>query len=279
MKLAIKIIKAILIIILTVIIIGILIIKTLSATILDEAYVYRMIQTSKYYENIYKEVQSNFENYIGPSGVDENILKEVCTAEDIQKDTETILGNIYEGTGKKINTEEIRKRIVNNINKAVQKQENIITEKMQASINKFAEVVADEYINTISHTEYEEKINDAYRKITKLISTAQKVLFIGIAVIVILLILLNIKTLNLIISNLGIAIASSGAFLTISNYIINSKIKIEQMKFLNNSISTVLQNIIKDILNQATNIGWQLLIAGTVAIIIGAFLKARKTEE
>ena len=49
MKYAVKIIKAILVIALTVVVIGIVAIKILSSTILDEGYVFRMLQKSNYY--------------------------------------------------------------------------------------------------------------------------------------------------------------------------------------------------------------------------------------
>ena len=279
MKLAIKILKAVLVVVLTAVIIGIVTIKVASSTILDEAYVHKMIQTSKYYNNLHEEIKSTFENYIGPSGIDENILDDICSVEDIQKDTETILGNIYEGTDKKVNTDEIKKRIIDKINNKVKEQEEIITDKMQASINKFAETVADEYISTISHTEYEEKINEAYKKTTKIVEFSQKTLFIAVAVIFVLLVALNIKKIYYIASNIGIALLSSGAFITAIYYIINSKVKVSQLKILNNSISLVLQNIVTDVLNMFVNIGWILLAVGIVAIIVGNIIKIKNTEE
>ncbi|MBR3249265.1 MAG: hypothetical protein IKF83_01030 [Clostridia bacterium] len=279
MKLAIKILKAVLVLVLTAVIIGIVTIKVASSTILDEAYAHKMLQTSKYYDNLHEEIKSAFENYIGPSGIDEIILDDVCSVEDIQKDTETILGNIYEGTDKKVNTDEIKKRIIDKINQKVKEQEEIITDKMQASINKFAETVADEYISTISHTEYEEKINEAYKKITKIVEFSQKALFIAVAVIFILLVALNIKKIYYIASNIGIALLSSGTFITATYYIINSKVKVSQFKILNNSISLVLQNIVTDILNMFVNIGWILLAIGIVAIIVGNIIKIINTEE
>lgn len=279
MKFAIKILNAVMVVLLTVSIIGIVGVKIASTTILEEAYIHKMIQKSKYYENLHNEIKATFENYIGPSGLDENILDDICSVEDIQEDTEIILGNIYEGTGKKVNTDEIKKRIIDKINQKVNEQNEIITEKMQASINKFAETVADEYINTISHTEYEEKINDAYKKITKLVDISQKSLFITVAVIFVFLVILNIKSLYAIATSIGISMFSSGAFITIVYYIINAKVKISQLKILNDSISLVLQNILTDVLNSFVKIGWILVAIGTIAIIIGSIVKIINTEE
>lgn len=276
---AIRIIKAVLVIILTIVIIGIVVVRIASSTILDKAYIINSLQANNYYNNIYEELKSNFENYIGPSGLDENILNDICTAEDIKKDTEIIINNIYEGTEKKVNTNEITKRVKEKINKAVSEKESIITSKMQASINKYSEVIAEEYINTISHTEYEETLNDIYIKVSIIMELAQKVLFTCLVVTVVLLVVLNIKTIYNIASNIGIALFSSGAFFIISNYRINSKIKIEQIKILNNSISNILQKIILDILGKVNQTGWIIITIGAILIIIGSIFKIIKTEE
>ena len=268
MKFAIKILNAVLVVVLTVCIIGIVILKVASSTILKETYVHKMMVESKYYDNLYEEIKSNFENYIGPSGFDENILDDICSKQDIQNDTEKILDNIYEGKGEKINTEEIKSRIIDKINQKVQEQDNIITEKMQASIKKFAETIADEYINTISHTEYEEQLNSLYKEITKLVEIAQKALFFTIAIIVSLLIVLNIKNLYCSALSIGIAICSSGAFIIAIYYIIHSNVKISQLKILNNAISLALQNTVTDILNTTFKIGWILTIIGIILIAV-----------
>lgn len=268
MKFAIKILNAVLVVVLTVCIIGIVILKVASSTILKETYVHKMMVESKYYDNLYEEIKSNFENYIGPSGFDENILDDICSKQDIQNDTEKILDNIYEGKGEKINTEEIKSRIIDRINQKVQEQDNIITEKMQASIKKFAETIADEYINTISHTEYEEQLNSLYKEITKLVEIAQKALFITIAIIVLLLIVLNIKNLYCSALSIGIAICSSGAFIIAIYYIIHGNVKISQLKILNNAISLALQNTVTDILNTTFKIGWILTIIGIILIAV-----------
>lgn len=268
MKFAIKILNAVLVVVLTVCIIGIVILKVASSTILKETYVHKIMEESKYYDNLYEEIKSNFENYIGPSGFDENILDDICSKQDIQNDTETILDNIYEGKGEKINTEEIKSRIIDKINQKVQEQDNIITEKMQASIKKFAETIADEYINTISHTEYEEQLNSLYKEITKLVEIAQKALFFTIAIIVSLLIVLNIKNLYCSALSIGIAICSSGAFIIAIYYIIHGNVKISQLKILNNAISLALQNTVTDILSITFKIGWILTIIGIILIAV-----------
>ena len=274
MKITVKVLKAILIIILTVIIIGIAAIKILSSTILDEAYVFRNLRSSNYYNSLYKELRSNFENYIGPSGLEESILDDICTVDDIQNDTETILGNIYDGTNKKVDTSSIKEKLTKSINESLKGTKT--TSTSQENIDQFIEQICNEYINTISHTDYEEKINNAYQKAIKLIKYVKLALGIGVVVIIVLLILLNIKTLNRALANLGIAFTSAGAFAFAGYNFLNYNIKVDHIMVLNDSISTVLQDTVKDIFGQISYIGIVLAVIGIILIILGNVLKKEK---
>lgn len=274
MKIIVKLLKFILIVALTVVIIGIAATKILSSTILDEAYAFRKLRASDYYNSIYEALKQNFENYIGPSGLEESVLDNICTIDDIQNDTETILGNIYEGTNKKVDTNKIQERLRKNITASL--NETKATVESQKNIDDFVEQISNEYINTISHTDYEESINNAYQKANKVIKYAKKALGAGVLAIFIAIVLLNIKTLNRTFANLGISFASAGSFMFIGYYILNYKIKVDHLRVLNDSISTVLQSAVTDIFNQINSIGLILIIIGLVLIILGNILKKEK---
>ena len=274
MKIIVKLLKAIMIVALTIVIIGIAAIKILSSTILDEAYVFRKLRASNYYNNIHKELIQNFENYIGPSGLEESVLDNICSIDDIQTDTETILGNIYEGTNKKIDTSIIKERLRKNITLALNEINE--TAESQKNIDDFIEQISNEYINTISHTDYEETINNAYQKVNKIIKYVKIALGAGALAILTALFLLNIKTLNRTFANLGIAFTTAGSFMFAGYYILNFKIKVDHLRVLNDSISTVLQGSVKDMFNQINSIGLILVIIGIVLIILGNILKKEK---
>ena len=274
MKIVVKLLKAILIIMLTVVIIGIAAIKVLSSTILDEAYVFRKLRSSNYYNSIYEELKANFENYIGPSGLGESILDDICTIEDIQKDTETILGNIYEGTNKKVDTKAIQDRLREKIQKSLNQTK--VTPESSKNIDQFVEQISNEYINTISHTDYEETLNNAYQKVKKMIQIGQMGLWIAMGVIVVLLILLNIKSFYRILANIGISFTSAGAFMVAGYYILMYTIKVDHLRVLNNSISMVLQETAKGIFNKVDSMGIILVAIGIVLIFLGNILKKDK---
>ncbi|MBR3163483.1 MAG: hypothetical protein IKF17_05245 [Clostridia bacterium] len=273
-KLLIKLLKTVFIILLTVMIIGIAAIKILSSTILDEAYVFRKLRSSNYYDSIYQELKSNFENYIGPSGLEESVLDDICTVEDIQNDTETILGNIYEGTNKKVDTTAIQERLKNNIEKSLNQLKE--TKQADPNIDQFVEEISNEYINTISHTDYEEKLNNVYQKAIQIIKIGKIGLWIASIIIIILLIVLNIKSINRALANIGISFASAGAFIISGYYILMYNIRIEHLRVLNNSISMAFQEAIREIFNNINSAGIIIGIIGIVLIILGNILKKDK---
>ena len=90
-----KIIQYIVATILALAILGLVIINILSSSILSKEYILAKLQSQNYYEKIYKETESNFENYIHQSGLDEDVLKDIVTKEKVEKDTRIILNNIY----------------------------------------------------------------------------------------------------------------------------------------------------------------------------------------
>ena len=95
MKIFKNIITFIFTIILTILILSYVIIKLCSSTVLNENYVISKLEENDYYNKTYELVESNFENYIQQSGLDEEVLKDIITKDEIEEDTKSILNNIY----------------------------------------------------------------------------------------------------------------------------------------------------------------------------------------
>ena len=229
------------------------------------------LQSQNYYEKIYKETESNFENYIHQSGLDEDVLKDIVTKEKVEKDTRIILNNIYNGMDEKIDTKEIKEKLNKNINNSLKGK---ISDSEQKSIDTFVDTICKEYETTISHTNYEKKINEVINKVNKYIDLVKKVMMITIGISVIILILLTIKRIYRIISRIGVAFVIDGLILILGENYINSNIKIETIMLLNNGISDVLQSIINEILANILKTGSILLGLGIALIIVYGIIKS-----
>ena len=271
-----RVIQYIIATILALAIFALIIINMLSSTILSQEYILSKLQEQNYYDKIYEEAESNFENYIHQSGLDEEVLEGIVTKEKIQKDTKIIINNIYNGMDEKIDTEEIRNNLSEKINSSL---DGKISSSQQKSIDTFVDTICKEYETTISHTNYEKKINSIIKKADKYIDLAGKVLLITIGISVILLILLTIKRIYRIVARIGTTLIIDGLLFILAEKYINSRIKIDTIMLLNKGISDVLQSILNEILLNILKTGSIMLGIGILLTIIYGIIKSiRKSK-
>ena len=281
MKVINNIVTYVLIILLACTIIGAVFINIVSSTILSKQYILNKLEETNYYAEIKKEIESSFENYIGQSGLDEEVIKDIVSIEQIKKDTNTIIENIYDGTDITVDTTEIETNLKNNIELSLENKKLIITQ--QKAIEEYIQTIAKQYKETMSHTKYESNINNVIKKINKYIEIAKKVAIIGIVVIWVLIIILNLKKQKRGISQIGISFATSGIFYIILKMYIDSKIKVANIVVLNEAISNTVRTIGNDILSNIIFEGVMLACFGILGILLGNFLsyskKAKEREE
>lgn len=275
MKVLTKTIKFILVTILTICLIAIGMITIVSSTILDKTYITEKMEETNFYKETYELVKSNFEKYIYQSGLDEEVLENICTEEKMQNDINTIISNIYDGTDKKIDTTEIETNLNSNIDKL-----GIKNSKNQKAIEQFVKHICDEYTETIIHTKYENQINEQYQKVVNILSKVYNAIIIVLIIDVILLIIMNIKNASKIIQDFGIALFSSAMFKMFACSIIISKVNINGIKILNDTFSNTLVTIITDVITKIVSLGIGTLLVATIILIIYAIISVnRKNEE
>ncbi len=274
------IIRYLLIFILMVSIVAFAFINISSSTILSKDYVLSKLQETNYYEGIYKEILSNFENYVGQSGLDESVMSDILTQEKVKDDVNVMIDNIYEGADKEIDVTEIRDRLNENIKEKM--EEEGVKAADDTAIETYINRICDEYTKTMTHTEYEQNINNVFMKILKFSQIGRKALLITMLVCIIFIFVICYKRLFKGISSIGISLLSSGIFYIFINIYINTKIKIDAITVLNSSISNTLRTIMNNIMSNVANYGYILFAIGIVLIIFGNLIdsiKYKKEEE
>lgn len=262
--------KYIIVVLLTVITILFLLLNLASNTILKETYITSKLKETNYYENTYKYVNEKFENYINQSGLDSGVLDGIVTEEKIKQDTDTIISNIYSGLNEEISTQEIKDNLNKNITNSLNGRNLTSTE--QQSIETFVQTICDEYIQSISHTDFENAINNVYEKINKNLEIIQKVLLIFIGLCIIILLLLNIKRIYRFFSQFSISLLASGAFLAIINIFIISNIQVQNISILNDAFTILLTTILNEILQNIVRYSIVLIVVGICLTIISNLL-------
>lgn len=244
-------------------------------TIFNKEYVLEQMETNNFYSETYKLVESGFENYIGQSGLDEEVIKNICTEDKIKNDINIILSNIYEGTNEKIDTSEISNNLNSNIDK-----ENVRTSSNSKAIDEFVEHICQSYKDTIISTNYENTINEKYSKITQKITKVQNILIIAIIISIIGVIVLNVKDILKLLFWTESAILSSAVMQLAITTVIKSKVNIDGIKIFNDAFSNIVVTIIKDILSKINIIAGKFIIVYFILVVIYAIIiLSQKKEE
>lgn len=271
MKLLKNLLKFIFITILTICMISIGIITIAFSTILDKNYVIQKLEETNFYTETYELVESNFENYIYQSGLDEEVLKNICTEEKVKQDVNIMLSNIYEGTNKEIDTTEI----ANNLNENIDKS-GIKNKQNESAIQQFVKHICDEYTNTLVHTKYENQINNMYKKATEALNQIYQIILIVLVVDIIAIIAINNKKISKDIQHFGIALFATSAFELSVWQIIISKIDIQGIKIFNDVFSNSIVTIIQEILNQMASLALGTLVISIIFIAIYVAISVNK---
>ena len=261
--------KFIFIAILTMCMISIGMISIVFSTIFSKDYIMQKLEETNFYSGIYELVKSNFENYIYQSGLDEEVLDDICTEEKIKQDIQIMLSNIYNGTNQKIDTTEIANKLNGNIEKlGVKNRQN------ENAIQQFVTHICDEYTNTLIHTKYENKINEIYKKGTEILNKIYEIILVVFVIDIIAIIIINNKKISKDIQHIGIALLATSIFELSVWQIINLKVDIHGIKIFNDVFSKSVVVIIENTLGQVASLALGTIVIGAIFIIIYA---ARET--
>lgn len=274
MKILINILKFIIMLILVVCILFFGIKNIVLFTIMDKDYVLNKLEETNFYSGTYELVESGFENYIAQSGLEEEVLNNICTEEKIKNDIGIIINNIYNGTNEEIDTTEI----ANNLNANIDKLD-VRTSQNKSALDKFVQQICTEYKNTILNTKYENTINEILNKTTNLLEKLQTIVTIVTIISVICLILLNIKNISKLVGNIGTVLLSSSVTILVVINLINANINISAIKLFNNVFSSSIVTILQDILSKVNKFGIIILITSIVVILINAIINFVKTNQ
>ena len=249
-------------------------IQIISSTILDKKYILDKLDATNYYINTYLQVNSDFENYIYQSGLDASILKDLVTVEDVENDTKYILSNIYEGKDKEIDTSKLKEKLSSNIEKSIEGK--YIDSSTQKKIDKFINIIAEQYEDSILHTDIESNIFDSIFKIKKAMSSIVTVSATIMGLSVIFIIASRYKKFWQNITILGVPLVSTGIVYLALDIYIKSRVDIKDITILSQALSYSLRTIIFSTLDRFGLIGILLIVIGTILIITGNMIRTNK---
>lgn len=263
MKIIINILKFIIMVILTVCLLFVGIKNVVTSTMLNKTYILQKLDETNFYSETYKIVESNFENYISQSGLEEEVLENICTEDKVKKDINIIISNIYDGTNEEIDTTEIAEKLNSNIDK-----QNVRTSKNSNAIDEFVNHICESYRDSIINTKYDKTINDLYEKILGGLEKVNKIVITISIIDIVLLVALNIKNISKILANFAETTFATSLLQFVFIIIIKAKVDISNIKAFNDAFSETIVAIIKNILNQINILGIVMLFISIIFTVI-----------
>lgn len=264
------IIKIILVALLFVCIFTFGILNILSKTIFSQEYTLEMLDKSNYYANIYSQIKSDFRNYIYQSGLDENVIDDIITLDEVKADTQRIVSGLYNGLHEEINTDKIAERLNTNIDTSLNGRK--IDNKTREQINIFVDQITTQYKETMAKTEYENQIYKYYSKAEKMIDIGKKTSIILAAILGIIIIVTYFRKLFKNVAYVGTAVFATGlAYYIMENYI-TQKVQIENLTILNDAITLLLREYILSIMEKIATYSYIYLAIGLVLILVGSLV-------
>lgn len=274
-----KVIKNIIIfileIILTVSIVGLITINLLSNTIFSKEYALAKLDETNYYSNIYNYIQSNFEKYTQQSGLESSVFENVITEDLIKEDTLKIINNIYESDDSEITTEALEENLKANIKSQIGDNQVLKDD----ALDDFTKTIAKEYKTSISKYKVFDEIGSKFTKIKMLLSVVQVIVITVLVADIILILVINLKTIIKFLSGMGISILSSGILFEVIKLYISKKINIQNISILNEYISETVKNIINEIMAVFGNYATYLIILGIIVVIISSLIESKKKQK
>lgn len=264
------IIKIILVALLFVCIFTFGILNILSKTIFSQEYTIDMLEKSNYYANIYSQIKSDFRNYIYQSGLDESVIDDIITPDEVKDDTKKIISGLYNGLHEDINTDKIAERLNSNIDKSLEGRK--IDSKTREQINVFVNQITTQYKETMTKTEYENQIYKYYSKAEKIIDLGKKASIILAVILGIIIIITYFRKVFKNVAYIGTALFSTGLAYIIMESYITQKVQIENLTILNDAITLFLREYILSIMEKIATYGWVYLAIGLVLILVGSLV-------
>ena len=248
--------------------------QIVSSTILNKDYILGKLDEANYYNNVYEQIKDSLAGYIGPSGLDEEVLENIYTREQVKEDINLIINNIYENKNDKINTEDIKEKLQNNIEASV--GSGLLTKENKNSIEDFIDKIANEYVQNISHDPYFEKVGTIINKAKDVVGKVEGIIIFVPIILAVVILLLNIKQISSAIRFIAISILTSGVIGIVIKVFLETKINISNILIINDSFSEVIKNVINSILNNINTMSIIGIIGSIVIIVLTNIIKVNR---
>lgn len=252
-------------------------IDILNTKFLNKDYILFKIDELAFYEQISREIESGFEEYIYQSGLPKDVIKDLYSDELLRKDVNNLIDCLYEGKDISLSNETVRNTLDTKIREYLDSQNKKLNSDGEKNIKKFEDLIVKEYKENVnaSTTFYTKgyTIIDSVNQIVNKIGNWPQII---LGILVLLLVLLNIKDLLLAINYLAISSLSIGILIKLGINLLFSNIDFDNLLIFAKSLSNLIVEIVKENLYIISEKGNLFIVCGITGILITAILREPK---
>ena len=220
------------------------------------------------YNSVYEEVRNGFENYIYQSGLDIGIIDKICSKEKVKNDINIVLNAMYGEGDSAIDSIEVRTNLDKAINEFVESQGRKLSNEEEENIDKFEDLIEQSYKEEIGL--YQKGSDKIARSLPNVLNTIRKAEIISVgmtAFILIILIIVNSKSISFAGSYAGSAVFASGIIMLVVKSIVVSKFDIDHLLLFTQSLSGAIINLVHSLLSTVQTCGIFYIIIGLALMI------------
>lgn len=221
--------------------------------IYNKNYIKNLLEKNNYYETVANEIEDSMKSYMISSGLQEEILTNIYTKDDVKKDINLFIDNTYKGEITKLNKDNIKNNLNKNIDDYLDKHNVKISDKKL--LKEFVDDMINIYKDEITLFGTANSVINIFSRIGNYLNIF---IIVSIAIILILIILSKIFKFQYIKSSF----LASGIILLFIRFVIYDKIDVKNILIITEYFSKVLNIVLE-------KIGSLLLIWGIIFIIFG----------
>lgn len=265
---------------LTIVILANFIIILLSNTLLDANYMLGLVEENGYYEKIETDLKNGFQEYQYQSGLPDEVFENLYSSSELKKDIDSIIKNVYEGTEVTSHAESVKTKILENVNNYLTENNIVLIGEQKKNIEEYQNLIVKVYEDKVNSAfSYVKKVRPVLEKIQMAIGVVKWILIGSLVALLIFALLLNLRTMGLFVSTIGIALLASGSVLECLNFVIHKNIDIQNILLFAQSFSDLIKYILYDLLSKVNFYGIVAIVLGIVGIVWGSYGRYKKEEE
>ena len=231
----------ILIFITVITLLGFTLLMLLKMTVLNSKYTIKILDKNDYYQVLYDNVKEEMSYYTLQSGFGDDIIDDTFTKDEIKDSVKKVIEDTYHGVKTEIDVTKFEERMNTKI-------DNFVLENNFKIINKdelyqFTTEMSKVYVKKLTMNGYFTKFGKYINKIIKLVDK----IIMGVILLLLLCLGINVKVFKL--KNFGVVLFTNSFLLMVLNVWIKKAIPINNIFIYNDLVSSILKNIISNILD------------------------------